>query len=204
MTLFEGLTVDQLNRLLSLSRWGLGIFGVLTAVVGVLNQYVSERIAEIQKGDKEEAAIRQKAAEETLTAVRVEAESARKLAAELETRQKPRILPDELVQAIIQTAAQATGKDDLQISCVVGDPEAWALAEQLKAAFVAAGFRFERIVPVITTPPVIGLSVSARDVSPSPLHACIAALMRHFGLPLSAAPTRDGEKPWTITVGRKP
>lgn len=204
MPLFEGFTVDQLNRMLSLSRWGLGLFGVLTASVGILNQYISDRIAIVQKAEKEKAAVRQREAEEILVTARAEASSAKKLVAELEAKQKPRVLPDDFLRALTQEASQSAAKDDLQINCVVGDPEAWALAEQLKSAFVAAGFRFERIVPVITTPPVIGLSVSARDINPSPLHSCIVGIMKHFGMSLSVNQARPEEKPWTISIGRKP
>ena len=204
MAFYESYTIDQLNRALTASKWMLGIFGVIFAMVGICNQWITDRIGTLQKADKEKAAIRQHEADETISAARAEAASAKQLAADLEARQKPRVLPADFIQSLTATASQSPAKDDLQISCVVGDPEAWALAEQIKAAFVAGGFRFERIVPVITTPPVIGLSLTARDISPSPLHACVAAIITHFGLPLNAAPAQAGDKPWTITIGRKP
>lgn len=199
------MNADELQRWASILRW----VGLSVTAIGILitfgSHYVADKLLVVQRADKIKAQERQKISDEQLAAANAKAEEASKLAAELESRQKPRVLPDTLVQSLITTASQATRKDDLEISCVVGDPEAWALAGQIKGAFESAGFKFERIVPVITTPPVIGIAVSSRDISPSPVHACVAAILNHFAIPLKANPVHEGNKAtWIINIGKKP
>ena len=64
--MFDAYSLEQLNRILTASRWALGIFAIVTAAVGILNQCISDRISVLQKTEKTTAETRLKKAEEKL------------------------------------------------------------------------------------------------------------------------------------------
>jgi len=137
--------------------------------------------------------------------VKAEAAEAKKIADDIEMKQRPRLLPEEVAEVISMMASQCIQKDALQITCAIGDNEAWALAEQIKAAFEKGGFKVDRIVPVITTPPFLGIRAGSKDLSPSPLHNAVGLILNHFKHPLSAEPIPEKEPfIWSVRVGRKP
>jgi hypothetical protein len=55
MTFYEHYTLDQLNRALTASKWLLVIFGVVLACAGILNQWLSDRIATLQREEDKSA-----------------------------------------------------------------------------------------------------------------------------------------------------
>lgn len=175
--------------------YSITLFGVALTSAGQLIGHAQVRH---QDAAKEQAEAR-------IAEARAEATAAKKLADDLELKQRPRSLPGDIAALVTAMASQSPEKNSLQITCVVGDTEAWALAEQIKAAFEQAGFTFDRIVPVITTPPFSGVRVGSKDLSPSPLHQAVGLLLNHFQLPLSAEPIHDNEPyVWSIRVGKKP
>jgi hypothetical protein len=212
------MTVQALSVLKNITAWG----GVITTIAGVVygiskgGDIVSSSITLIgvaltsaghligmaQSKHQKAATV---AAEARIAEARAEAAAAKKLADNLELKQRPRSLPPEVAGVLSVMASHCPQKDALQITCAVGDNEAWALAEQIKSAFEQGGFTFDRIVPVIKTPPFSGIRVGSKDLSPSPLHQAIGFLLNHFQLPLSAQPIQDNEPfIWSVCVGKKP
>jgi hypothetical protein len=191
--------VYNLSFIIALIGWGVTGIGI---VVG----FHLNKVKSIEAEDKARNSEAQRIETvEELRIAKAEAFAAKKLADDLEAKQQPRRLPPDVVAGITALASQATEKNVLQITCVIDDPEAWALAEQIKAAYVASGFTFERIVPTMTTPPIVGISVASRDLTPGPLHTSIAALLSHFGKPPNAStPPEHMTGKWFIQVGRKP
>jgi hypothetical protein len=53
--IFSNYTAEQLGRILGISKWVLGVLAVLTAGAGIFNQWLSDRIADLQQSDKEKA-----------------------------------------------------------------------------------------------------------------------------------------------------
>jgi hypothetical protein len=53
MALFDGYNIEQLNRILTLSRWILLTLALLIAIAGILNQYISDKIYRFQKVEKD-------------------------------------------------------------------------------------------------------------------------------------------------------
>ena len=115
------------------------------------------------------------------------------------------MLPRKWSQPLL-LASGARDKTGLQVTCIVGDSEAWTLAEQIKSAFEQAGITFHRVVAVITPPPFSGIRIASKDYpSPSPLHNAVGIVLKHFDLALSAEPLPDTENfVWTIRVSKKP
>jgi hypothetical protein len=64
--MFDAYNLEQLNRILTASRWALGIFAIVTAGIGILNQCISDRISVLQNTEKTIAETRLKKAEEKL------------------------------------------------------------------------------------------------------------------------------------------
>ena len=64
--MFDTCNLEQLSRILTVSRWALGIFAIVTAGIGILNQCISDRISVLQKAEKTTAETRLKTAEEKL------------------------------------------------------------------------------------------------------------------------------------------
>jgi len=87
MAFFDGYSVDQLNRVLSASRWVLGSLEVFTAAAGVFNQWIAERVADLQRADKSKAQERLSVSESELEATKAKtAEVAARLARVTEPR----------------------------------------------------------------------------------------------------------------------
>jgi len=149
MSFFEGWSIEQLNRLLSASRWILGVFAVLTAIAGVFNQYVSDKISILQKTEKQNAEDRFKAAE---VKIKTTEEGARKLEeqvktseqARLELEQKvaPRKLTDKQIQCLVN-GFSGLGKSSepptvLIVATRMMDAESIAYGKQIKEAITKA------------------------------------------------------------------
>ena len=81
------MSVDDLNKMLTASKWVLGILAVLIAVAGIFNQWISDRIARLQVKEK----IR---AHEQLQVSEAELQRTKAKTAELEAKLAPRVLTE--------------------------------------------------------------------------------------------------------------
>jgi hypothetical protein len=184
----------------------LAILGWLITGVGIFAGFHLTKVRAVESDAKaRKAEVQRVETVEELRIAKAEASAAKKLADDLEAKQRPRSIPDDVLATITAIASTAPKKDILQITCVVGDNEAWALAEQIKSAFEKGGFTFDRIVPVITTPPFSGIRAGSRDLRPSPVHDAVGVILKHFKMPLSAEPIPENEPfVWSIRIGKKP
>src|SRR4051794_20038172 len=88
MAFYESYTIDQLNRALTASKWMLGIFGVIFALVGICNQWITDRITTLQKADKAKSQERLKVSEAELEQTKAKVQS-------LEATAQPRTLSEQ-------------------------------------------------------------------------------------------------------------
>lgn len=203
--MFENYSIDELNRILTLSRWGVATLAVLTACVGILNQVISDRIAVIQKTEKNQAKKKEKDAEDKIAAAQADADAARKLVSALEQRQRPRLLSEDVLGEIIKIASLSEDKADLEIHCISGDAEAMTLAEQIRGAFISGGYQIKPITAIVSADPYVGLEVSVHQALPSATQTCLAQVLKYFDIPLVARPRLQKEEPnWLLMVGSKP
>lgn len=100
--MFSSLSIDDLNRILTASKWALGIFAVLTAFAGLFNQWVSDEISRLQSVQKIEA-------QKKLQISEAELRETREKTAQLEARLAPRVLTSEEQQAIVEAVRPFAG-----------------------------------------------------------------------------------------------
>lgn len=87
------MSIDELNRILAISKWALGILALLTALAGIFNQWGSDRIGVLQAEQKIESQKKLAASESELRQTKTRTE-------QLEARFAPRELSATQVQSI--------------------------------------------------------------------------------------------------------
>ncbi len=188
--MFNSLSITTVNALYNASNISL-IIGAFLVAIGTYGSIQMSSIKERFNASEAEHA-------------KQKVNNAHILIANLEDKQKPRVISEDVISAIITEASKSTEKDIVQITCVTDDPEAWALATQIYEAFKSAGFKFERILPTITTPPIHGIKIQSSDLSPNHIHASIILLMQGLNLPLEAEQLKDNKSgKWRINIGKK-
>jgi hypothetical protein len=159
MALFEGYSTDELNRVLSYSRWALGVLAVLTATAGVFNQWIADRIATLQRVEKATAQERTKAAQ-------AELELTKQKTAELERRLGPWSFSDGQRALLLQALASAP-KGRVALEYIQSDERrSHAFADVLAAAFRQAGYDvWGYIAPLIQAgaSPLVGVQIVVMD-----------------------------------------
>ncbi|MBL7004774.1 MAG: hypothetical protein ISR69_12220 [Gammaproteobacteria bacterium] len=188
--MFNSLSINTVNFLYNASNFIL----ILGAVLVAIGTYGSIQMSSIKESfNKVEF---ERAKEKT--------NDAHILISTLEDKQRPRVISNNVISKIIEEASKAPEKDTVQISCVIDDPEAWALATQIYEAFKSAGFKLERILPTITTPPIHGVKIQSSDLSPNHIHVSMILLMQGLNLPLEAEQLKDNKSgKWRINIGKK-
>ncbi len=91
MAFYESLTVEQLERALTISKWVLAVFGVLFAIAGVANQWLSSRISTLQETAKATA-------QERVGRTQQELEATKAKVANLEARVRPPTTAERLMK----------------------------------------------------------------------------------------------------------
>ncbi len=170
--MFNSLSQDTVNALYDASN----IFLIIDAFLVAIGTYGS-----IQMGS-----IKERFNEVKAEHARQKVDDAHILIASLEDKQKLRIISDNAISAITSEAFKFLEKDTVEITCVTDDSEAWALATQIYETFKSAGFKFERILPTITTPPIQGVKIASSDLSPNHINAAMILLMQDLNMPLEA------------------
>ena len=213
---FEALTVDQLNSIYGYARWVLGALAVLTTLTTIFSFYVTGRISTLQKKANAEAQARLEKAESQITSAQDKADSAKEradaaekkagtaeaISSHLEDKARPRFLTEK-------QASQITGylrnsdKYKVDIQCITNNTEAWHLAEQVKSIFEAAGYSFERIVPVITVPPLKGIKIKTRVQMSQGMDKALAELLSSQNQPLTAQRANKEDAEIIIQIGQK-
>src|SRR5689334_19874579 len=97
MVIFEAYTIDQLNRLLSFSKWMLIVCGVIFVVFVLLNQWLASRISDLQDQENKRSQDALRASRTEL--LRTKAKT-NELNAELSRFVAPRSLPQEQADAL--------------------------------------------------------------------------------------------------------
>jgi len=158
MTLPDEYSIPQLNRLLTVSKWALGFFAVFTALAGLFNQYVSDRIARLQTLERNvaedrlksaetssrDANARAKAAEDAAGTANRDAEEARKRAETIEAKLAPRVLSAAQIRSLEAGFALARAEGRATAGIIVAskmfDAEAQQLADAISQTIVAGGW----------------------------------------------------------------
>ena len=183
MALFEGYNVDQLSRVLTVSKWILGLGGIILLLVAVLNQWVAARIFHLREHEK-------RAAEEQLRTSQVEAARANAKAAEVSAElarfTAPRRLTDEQIASLRECLPKGPrGKVVMASLKVENDAESYAA--QIAKVLTDAGFDVTTTKTVWLQLAVKGIYLCARDASYAPTHAVhIQRCFQSAGLRLRA------------------
>lgn len=200
LTAWGGTAISTIGVLYTFSRSGDPIgFAITIAGIGIgaVGNVISIALRQLQSRGREESDRRLKEAiQESLEAKRI--------ADELRHRQLPRRLSSEIEAGLSRTLGNAACKQDLRIRCVVNDAEAWALAEQIKKILEASGFEVDRIVPIMTTPPLTGIRLQCKNCEGTPTASAMGQILEYFSLPVVCEPLVDDDcYAWSLDIGSK-
>lgn len=105
-----------------------------------------------------------------------------------------------------QLAASLRSTKDykLNITCIMGDNEGFALAEQIKGIFLEAGWNVAGVNQGLFSSPVRGLAMEFAEQPPSTLQRALLPLFEDLGYPKTANLNPKGTKHTVrIVVGSK-
>jgi len=167
MPIFEAYSLDQLNRLLSFSKWMLIVCGAIFIVFVILNQWLASRISTLQQEENKQS-------QEALRASRTELLRAKaqtnELHAELSRFVAPRSLPNEQIEALKNCLADGP-RGPVVMAALKAEADAEPYAAQISKLLTDAGFEVTTSKTIWLQLPVKGLYLCARDVANAPLHA---------------------------------
>jgi hypothetical protein len=167
MAIFEAYSLDQLNRLLTFSKWTLIVCGIIFVVFVVLNQWLASRISGLQ--DEENKRTQQALRASRTELLRTKAKT-NELNAELSRFVAPRSLPNEQIEALKKCLADGP-HGSVVIAALKAETDAEAYAAQIGKLLTDSGFQVTTSNTVWLQLPVKGLYLCARDVANAPLHA---------------------------------
>ena len=183
MVIFEAYTIDQLNRLLSFSRWMLIVCGLVFVVFVLLNQWLASRISDLQDQENKRTQDALRASRTEL--LRTKAKT-NELNAELSRFVAPRSLPNEQADALKKCLSDGP-HGPVVIAALKSEADAEAYADQIGKVLTESGFEVTTSKTVWLQLPVKGLYLCARDVANAPLHAVhIQRCFQTVGLRLRA------------------
>jgi uncharacterized membrane-anchored protein YhcB (DUF1043 family) len=167
MPLLEALSLDQLHRLFTFSRWILVVCGIIFLIFIIVNQYVAARISTLQDQEKKQAQQQLRASRAELTRTKTQTNE---LSAELSRFVAPRTLPDDQMQALQQCLSDGP-HGPVIMSFLKTEADAETYATQVANLLRDSGFDVTMGNTVWLQLPVKGLYLCARDVANAPLHA---------------------------------
>ena len=167
MAVFEAYNLDQLNRILTFSKWTLVVCGIVFIVFAVVNQWVSARISTLQEDEKKRADQQLRASRAEL--LRTKAKT-NEIAEELSRFVAPRSLPDEQIDALRKCLADGP-HGPVVMASLKSETDAEPYGMQIAKVLKDAGFDVTTTNTVWLQLPVKGLYLCARDVANAPLHA---------------------------------
>jgi hypothetical protein len=167
MAFYEGYTVEQLHRALTVSKWILGIFGIILVCVAIVNQWLTARINTLQQQEKALAEQRLKASDAELDQTRAKAAE---VASELARYTAPRRLTDEQIASLRKSLPNGPrGKVVMAFLSVESDAQQYA--EQIAQLLTETGFDVSMSKKLWLHFAVGDIFLCARDTSYAPAHA---------------------------------
>lgn len=134
MNFLSNHSAEDLARLLTIARWGLGVFAVLTAIAGLFTQYITDRISNLQQADKKAAEQRLGVAEQQIQT----AETARRI---LEEKIAPRVLTDSHALKLATLLRSVKQSEPVVVASRMMDSESLGYGRQILGAFQQAGWQ---------------------------------------------------------------
>ena len=165
--LLEAFSLDQLQRLLSFSKWMLIVGGIIFLVFVIVNQYAAARISSIQEQEKKQVQQQLRSSRAELTRTKAQTNE---LNAELSRFVAPRSLPEDQIQPLQQCLSDGP-RGPIIMSFLKTESDAEAYATQIANLLRDSGFDVTMGSTVWLQLPVKGLYLCARDVANAPLHA---------------------------------
>jgi hypothetical protein len=167
MAFYEAYTVDQLHRALTASKWLLGVFGVILACVAIVNQWLTGRIATLQRQEKARAEQQLKASEDELDLTRAKAAE---VAGELARYTAPRRLTDEQI-ALLRESLRNGPRGKVVMAFLSVESDAQQYAEQIAQLLTETGFDVSMSKKSWLHFAVGDIFLCARDTTYAPAHA---------------------------------
>jgi hypothetical protein len=167
MALFEAYSLDQLDRLLTFSKWALIVCGVLLLIFVIFNQWLSSRVSALR--DEETKQTQQQLRASRTELVRTKAKS-NELSAELSRYVAPRTIPEDQFE-ILKKCLSDGPRGPVVIASLKSETDADAYAAQISKLLTESGYDVTNSNTVWLQLPVKGLYLCARDVANAPLHA---------------------------------
>ncbi|MCW0207100.1 MAG: hypothetical protein OJK14_08365 [Achromobacter sp.] len=151
------MSIDELNRLLTASKWTLGVLAVLTALAGIFNQWVSDRIGVLQTEQKVESQRKLEASESELRQTKARTE-------QLEARLAPRSLSPAQIQSIRDHLTPYAGTK-FQFVSYQDDAEVHGLVLQLIPMLQQAGWKGLPAQEFLMASLVVGVTIEYAPAS---------------------------------------
>jgi hypothetical protein len=167
MAFYEAFTIEQLNRALTASKWLLVVCGIIFVCVAMVNQWLTGRIATLQREEKTQAQQRLKKPDVELQPTnKKNAEAAARLAPST----VPRRLSDEQI-ASLRKSLPTGPRGKVVITYLSVESDAQKYAEQIAHLLTETGFDVSMSKNVWLQLSVGGIFLCARNTSNAPAHA---------------------------------
>jgi hypothetical protein len=165
--ILEAYSLDQLHRILTLSKWVLVVCLILLVVFGILNQWVASRMSVLEEEEKERAQQLLQASRNELARVKTKTTE---LNEELSRFVAPRAIPADQLEALRKCLRDGP-RGPVLMAALKTESDAEAYAAQISKLLTDAGFTVTNSSTVWLQLPVKGLYLCARDVANAPVHA---------------------------------
>ena len=100
---------------------------------------------------------------------------------EVELKTKPRIIPEDKLKSLRADLTKHKGVS-IEITCVMGDQEAFTFSTQLKALFQSSGWTVDGVNQAMYTAPIKGMILTIKDDSAKQKAEYIFHLLKAIGL----------------------
>ena len=200
--MLDSMSIDELNRVLTASKWALGILAVLTALTGIFNQWLGDRIGVLQAEQRSASQKKLEASESEL--LRTKARTA-----QLEVRLAPRSLSPDQIQSIRDHLSPFPGIQ-FQFVSYQDDAEVKNLVLQLIKTLLSAGWKGLPAQEFLMASLVVGVTVeyapSSKEALERPAAVFADALNRNgIAATVKANPElADRPDQVRVMVGKKP
>lgn len=200
--MLSSMTLDDLNRLLTASKWFFGVLAVLTASAGLFNQWVSDRITKLQSAQKIET-------QKKLQVSEAELLQTKERTVLLEKKLAPRALTAEQLAAISESMKAFAGTQ-FQFVSYQDDAEVKGLVIPLIKVLISAGWKGLPVQEFLMAGLVEGVIV---EYTPdgrkalSPAAIALAASLNAQGIQAQAQENpelKDRSDRVRVKVGKKP
>jgi hypothetical protein len=167
MALFEAYSLDQLDRLLTFSKWALLVCGFLLVAFLFFNQWLSSRVSALRDEENKQAQQQLRASRAELSRTKAKTNE---LSAELSRYVAPRSIPEDQAEALKKCLSDGP-RGPVVIASLKTETDADAYAAQISKLLTDTGYDVTTSNTVWLQLPVKGLYLCARDVANAPLHA---------------------------------